>query len=143
MSTEASLWRYIRDGMGSRWHAQRHEDRLSAGVPDVSFALDGVDGWLELKVLSRWPTRPETPVRLGLRADQALWLRDRAKVGGGRCWVLGQVGRDYMLLPWWRGPAIVAGLTRVQMEGDFRTRVFRGRIPWEVFTEALLGGTRL
>lgn len=42
--------------MGLRWHVQRHEDKYSTGIADLSYACKGVDGWLEAKVLPKWPT---------------------------------------------------------------------------------------
>lgn len=100
MAGEARFWAYLRKGMRGRWHAQRHEDRLSAGVPDVSYALNGVDGWIELKALDRWPKRAGTRVTSGLTLIQGRWLVDRAQKGNGQCFIFLKVGRDYLLWRW-------------------------------------------
>lgn len=39
--------------MGSRWKAERVENRLAAGFPDVFFTIDGVHGLVELKYLPK------------------------------------------------------------------------------------------
>ena len=101
MSSEANLWKWLRDGMGSRWHAQRHEDKYSSGIPDVSYAIDGADGWLELKYLPAWPKRQETPVKIGLSEIQRHWLTCRGRAGAGRCFVLAKIGRGDVLLFRW------------------------------------------
>ena len=93
MSGEVALWRYVSTGMRGRWTAQRHEDRYTAGIPDVSYALNGVDGWLELKALER----PGAAVSVGVTDEQALWLRRRGLLGGGRCFVLARIAREHLL----------------------------------------------
>lgn len=96
--SEKALWAYVRDGMGGRWDATRHEDKLNLGVPDVSYGMGKMNGWLELKFAER-PVRESTPVRVGMRPEQARWLQRRGLNGGG-CWVLAQIGEWYLLLEW-------------------------------------------
>lgn len=100
MSGERILWQYLARSLRGRWHAQRHEDRLTPGIPDVSWACEGKDGWLELKALRAWPKRADTPVRVGLTAEQAAWLEARGRLGGGRCHVLVRVGQEHLLFDW-------------------------------------------
>ena len=52
-TAEKNLWRYVRKGMAEHWDATRHEDRVTPGVPDVSFRVGGRNGWLELKTAER------------------------------------------------------------------------------------------
>jgi len=93
MSSEVALWRYLSTGMRGRWHAQRHEDKYTAGIPDVSFAVKGTDGWIELKAVPR----AGTTVNVGLSYEQAIWLRRRGAEGNGCCFVLARVGREHLL----------------------------------------------
>lgn len=39
--------------MGARWKAERVENRLAAGFPDVFFTINGVHGLVELKYLPK------------------------------------------------------------------------------------------
>lgn len=50
---ESGLWRYLQRGMGARWKAERVENRLAAGFPDVFFTIDGTHGLVELKYLPK------------------------------------------------------------------------------------------
>lgn len=98
MTTEQSLWRYIREGMEGRWHGQRHEDKLARGVPDVSYGIElddkPVNGWLELKQVNG--ERFKNP---GLSLDQVRWLEKRGATGG-RCYLLVGTTDAYYLFPW-------------------------------------------
>lgn len=89
---ESSAWSTLRKNLdGSK---QRFEDKLAAGIPDTNWKsaeLD-CDVWLEGKHLKDWPVRPTTPVRVGLRKEQALWLKLRKRVGG-KCFVWVRVPR--------------------------------------------------
>ena len=96
MSGERALWIYLANGMRGRWHAQRHEDKYASGIPDVSYAIHGVDGWIELKSLSRRPARPE----VGLSKIQSAWLTLRGRMGNGNCFVLARFGREHLLFSW-------------------------------------------
>lgn len=103
MSTkpEQLMWDYLDDTMRGRWDAQRHEDKFSESVPDVSFACRGVDGWLELKVLPSWPKQPGVNVRMShLRPGQVNWMEIRGKRGRGAVWLLLAVGTSNGLADW-------------------------------------------
>lgn len=91
---EQATWTALRRAVGDRWHATRHENRLRAGTPDVSFGADGAQGWIELKRLSVLPRRDATGVRVrSFTAEQRLFLRERGRAGGGHCFLLLHVGR--------------------------------------------------
>lgn len=53
---------------------QRIEDKMSVGIPDVNAIANGREWWLELKYIRNAPVRK---VDLGIRPEQALWLRKR------------------------------------------------------------------
>jgi hypothetical protein len=98
---EQKMWDYLTAAMRGRWDAQRHEDKLSNSVPDVSFACQGVDGWLELKTIEEWPKRATTMVKLQhLRSGQVNWMEDRGRRGRGACWVLLAVGGGFGNADW-------------------------------------------
>jgi hypothetical protein len=55
------------------------ENLVYPGTPDVNY----IGGWIELKVLDKWPTRTSTPVRIShFSPEQRVWLRRRWQRGG-------------------------------------------------------------
>lgn len=80
--TEDGLRRMLSRVLGQWWHLQRHEDKLSTGIADVSYAGEGMDGWMELKVCKSGPWLK------GLKAHQKAWLTKRGKAGSGRVFVV-------------------------------------------------------
>lgn len=132
--SEARLWKYIRDGMGSRWVAQRHEDKYSTGIPDVSYSTDH-HGWIELKYLARPPKRPNHPLAIPhFTAEQRNWIT-RHGSRGGKCFVLLQVEKTYFLLSWDQvgilGPSTYAELKETAF------RCWAGGIPWEELLDSI------
>lgn len=80
----------------------RIENKLDKGTPDVCAALrfPGRDVthtvWIEHKHCRRWPAGDETPLHIkSFTLEQLLWLEG----WHGRCCVILQVARDYLLLP--------------------------------------------
>jgi hypothetical protein len=132
MSGEAALWHYLSNGMRGQWNAQRHEDRLTAGIPDVSFALNGVDGWLELKAL----VRAGASVNLGLSNEQAIWLYRRGKIGSGHCFVLARIEKEHLLFQY----NVANVLTCPQSMEGLRAMAdarWAGSIDFDQFTERI------
>lgn len=79
------------------------ENGCGNGTPDVNFA----DGWLELKSLPDWPTRPDTPVRLDhFTPGQRAWMLRRS-LHGGRVYLLVKIADDWLL---YRGCYLAARL---------------------------------
>jgi len=104
--SEADLWDRTRDGMGPRWHAQRHEDKHSKGIPDVSYGIARrAEGWIELKFLKRYPIKVEEPFDFKLDhfiPEQRNWLTLRRRHGLGRVFLMCQFG-DTLTAIWdWR-----------------------------------------
>lgn len=102
MMSEAQLWDKVRNAMGGRWHAQRHEDKHSKGIADVSYGVAGADGWIELKVVERFETNPDGMWDFSLHKfppEQRNWLRQRAKFGSGRVFLMSSFG-DKLILMW-------------------------------------------
>lgn len=98
LDPEAALWQHLHSAMGGLWEAQRHEDRLQADIPDVSYSTTH-HGWIELKVADK-PKRPSTPVRVDhFTAGQRNWLTRHGR-RGGKCFILLQVGPAYFLFSW-------------------------------------------
>lgn len=99
-SKEQLLWRALDAEMRSFWTAQRHEDRYSPDVPDVSFALNGVDGWAELKVVDPTP-KPDALLRIAhFTSGQRNWLYKRGRAGTGHCFLLAKAEPWFLLIRW-------------------------------------------
>lgn len=82
------------------FHWQRHEDKLTPGIPDCSFGADGVNGWVELKTYDCWPRNPEAPLSFtDLKPEQRNWATKRGRAGG-RVWFLVEVGEEWFLISW-------------------------------------------
>lgn len=103
---EQLQWQYLSKAMSGLWDAQRHEDRYSPDIPDVSYAIQNVDGWIELKTLMKYPVNPDKPIRLAhLRSGQVNWIERRGAAGAGRVFLLLAVGQamakaDWYLIRW-------------------------------------------
>lgn len=88
---ENTLKKYLFEKMGTRWSAQSHEDSLSDGIPDISYGMSGINGWIELKQIERWPVKAETLVKpKHYTPEQVNWLVDRGNKGG-HCFVIVKV----------------------------------------------------
>lgn len=113
------MWASLKKAMGSRWHAQRHEDVLAQGIPDVSYGASGVQGWIELKCLEAWPVRPDTVVKIDhLTQEQRAWLYLRGKAGG-RTWLLLRVEstNTWLLFDHVRAWGMVGRLKQADLRG--------------------------
>lgn len=102
---EQRMWDFLVSRMGNKWSAQRHEDKHEKGVPDVSFTIVGVSGWLELKTLPKWPSSPAKALRIPhLLPEQVNWIIERGQHGGNTALLL-SVGADpnetdWIYIPW-------------------------------------------
>ncbi len=93
--SEESMWTYIRTRMGKSWDAQRHEDKNSLGIPDVSYGINGINGWIELKNIDKYPKRGKIRLTHFTR-EQRFWLKNRQKYGGN-CWLLLRIAQDFFI----------------------------------------------
>lgn len=74
--------------MGARWKAERVENRLAAGFPDVFFTIRGTHGLVELKYL---PKKRKT-ITIGHFTDEQRAFSFRHKTP-----ILVQIEDDYLL----------------------------------------------
>ena len=100
---EKDLWKKVQrgfgqviDGVGGRM--DRVENGVIEGMPDVSTTAAGIDVWIELKYVAKWPSRANTRVLgdKGLRAEQINWHL-RHKRAGGRSYILMGIGKEIYL----------------------------------------------
>lgn len=76
-SLSRTLVKYLRD-VGC--HAQRVEDRLASGIPDINLCLNGKDIWIETKVVRHM--KDDMVTRTGLSSQQIIWATLRKRAGG-------------------------------------------------------------
>lgn len=103
--SESNLWSYLRVGMGPLWEAQRHEDKLTSGIPDVSYSITH-HGWIELKYLPDKPKRDNSILKIDhYTPEQRNWLTLHG-ARGGLCFLMLQVDKTYMIFDWTKAQRI-------------------------------------
>jgi hypothetical protein len=114
---EAGQWQELQRQLRGRKdvHMGRVENPCDPGMPDVSWAWAGLEGFVELKDLNGWPKRGG-PVRVRhFRPAQKIWLRRRTRAGG-RCHVLIRIGNEWLLLPGAWAAAHLGNAPRTELE---------------------------
>jgi len=85
MSPEQKLWLRLRPHFPSGCHVTRIENTTCSGVPDVNFCLDGIEYWLELKIV--------TERGAVLRKFQYAWGKQRI-LRQGRVYIIGYDSKE-------------------------------------------------
>ena len=129
--------KYLLRIMGTRWDVQSHEDKYSLGIPDLSFAMGGVSGWIELKQIEIYKTLTMKPSKY--TAPQINWLNRRNRHGGS-CFVFVKVDSDYYLFTADKARAIADGQTHMWYIDNCR-RYWENSIVVEELVEELLRKT--
>lgn len=83
--SETKFWTELNAGFRGKWDAERVDNRIAPGFPDVSYGMNGVNGHIELKYLAKWPKNGtvETAKVFGTQFNrQKQWLVDRGECGG-------------------------------------------------------------
>jgi hypothetical protein len=100
--SEANLWKRMRKGIQPYAFAQRLENLVGDGVPDVVLHSRNHGGtcFVELKYRPEVPKRHSTPIftgGYGLRPAQVAWIQCRADAGAN-IWILGQCSNSLFLI---------------------------------------------
>lgn len=119
--------------MGSLWDAQRHEDKHSTGIPDISYSTT-VHGWVELKYLESPPKKGGVMKIDHFTASQRNWLTRHGK-RAGHCFILVQVGSKYLLFSWEACPHI--GRVTYEEHLALAVKVWDDGIDWGQLAELL------
>jgi hypothetical protein len=136
--SEASFRRGLISGIKKiRGDASAHEDAYTAGIPDMSFCLQAISGWIECKTAD-WPKRETTKVKLKhpISYQQRNWIVRRQKAGCP-CFVFVKAGRDVFVLAAWQLDSFMEdGWT--QSECEERSLLFwHNRLDWITFIDYL------
>lgn len=80
---EQRLYDWVFRRIGHLAHLTRVENRVKRDTPDLYVAFPGWHGWIELKVVSDYPLRAKTPIRLGhWTSGQRYWAERHQSCGG-------------------------------------------------------------
>lgn len=97
MGREAGLWNWLRKYLPPGRYS-RIESSTSPGIPDVSYTISGIRGWIELKDAQK-STAKQPFKRCGLRPDQINWFRDEITANGCTgLWILARVGKGIYMI---------------------------------------------
>lgn len=92
------------------------ENSARAGTPDINY----IGGWIELKVLDRWPVNADTMVRIPcFTSQQRTWLRRRVDRGGA-AYLLIRIENDWLLFDGDVAGIYIGQLNKVGMIGAAR-----------------------
>lgn len=85
---EQRLWDWLRDRLQGRWFAERVENKVMVGTPDVYFSHSTGQGWIELKVIDNWPRSEAAKFKIpNWTQVQRNWM-ERHREHGGRAWLI-------------------------------------------------------
>lgn len=137
--SESDLWTKLKNGMGDRWDAQRHEDKFQLGIPDVSFGLPGVNGWIELKFLKEYPKRRDSVIRIEhYTENQRQWLYRRWKMAG-HVFLLIQISNEFFLFTG-QEMALLGNVGNREWYIDRALWYWKKKINFDQLTQLLLEG---
>jgi len=101
MGSESSLWKTLYTNMKPFWEAERIENAVGIGVPDVYATMNsGRMVWIELKHVHYWPKKETTQLKIKHYTPQQRSFIRRHGKKGANVYILLQVERDYFLLTW-------------------------------------------
>ena len=131
---EKQLWNLLRGHLPQKAHAQRIETGSTGqGIPDVNICHNGLETWIELKVVKG--------KKVDLSPEQVSWLYVRNRAGG-RVWILARDIADgprkgkYDRLYLWPGSRAVEIFKKgVAADGSV---VWNRPFDWLSITKALL-----
>lgn len=96
---ETNLWKWLRPYCPVGHYVRIENGEIGPGTPDVSFCVNGTEGWMELKdARSKTAKVPFPNEDVGLHKSQIRWIKDRLKAGGN-VWVVARVGKSILFIP--------------------------------------------
>jgi len=99
MTTESSMWKWLRQGVSLEVCLERHENLVGVGAPDVwGYHLKHGSFWIELKQ-SDGPKDCSKKTGIKVRQSQKIWFRKMCRLRCWAHWFLIQVGTRKYLVP--------------------------------------------
>lgn len=135
--SESSMWAVLRDHIfvGAAVDAERVENRLGSGFPDVVWTAYGETGLLELKEEDDWPLKGGT-LRVPHYTKEQLLFARRWGNSHGAIHLLLKVARDWLLFEGITATFFV-GLSDKQVLFDGCMESWTGRPPRKEFLRVL------
>ena len=134
MTLESNLWRNVHHKLSLFGVLKRIENKVDLGTPDVAYLLrrpkqdKPTAGWLELKCLTDFPSKPNTPLNIEhLTLEQVMFLEEWTR-SGGNAFMLLQVRDCHFLCD--------ASTTR----GIYKRVIVRRQLINEALVSSTLGG---
>ena len=143
---ESNLSKVLMKRLKSVGHATRIENLATVGMPDVSYCIDGREGFIENKWISAWPRDASRIVLLRhYTAQQRIWHCDRTSAGGN-VWVMLGVGsplRDVLIFDGGWAASFLGRVSRPELiRGSTLASIGMG-FPWEHIRALLVTRTAL
>lgn len=132
--TEADLWRYVQHGMGPLWEAERIENRLNSGTPDVSYSTN-VHGWMELKYLPAAPKKDSTVMQVRhFTPEQRNWITRHGR-RTGLVFVFMRIASTFMLFDWSKAREI--GTVTFDGHKKMAVKMWESAVDWDEFADLI------
>ncbi len=125
--TETWMWRKIKAGLAPLMvDLTRIENTAGAGMPDVNCCHNGIEFWIELKIVREG--------RVQLRSSQVAWITARAG-HGGRAFILAKHGEDLLV---YRGNQVYnLAMANGYINKVAAAKVFVGPWDWKLILDFL------
>lgn len=91
--SETIIWEVLESIILKEGDCSRHEDKYKSGVPDISYGINDINGWIESKFIDKWPTRDKTVNLRKFTSQQRRWITKRNN-SGGNCYIILLVGKE-------------------------------------------------
>lgn len=113
MKPEQILWHRLRP-LFQGLDPVRVENRADPGTPDVNYLF----GWIELKVIKKWPENPNAQVPCKhYTAQQRVWSKRRSRAGG-LVFMIVEVGKSIIVLEGQVAARLLGHTTREELERE-------------------------
>lgn len=121
-------------------HIERIENAAALGTPDVTLCWYGVEAWIELKCIARFPRDPLAIVKIDhYTRNQQLWQRARGRAGG-RVFLLLRVDgptMEWLLFGWQAAFKYVGRIAADNLRSRAACRFIGSKIDPDVFRFAI------